>query len=145
VGTFVGREAFTCCREITLPTSALAHPIRLSLSPAVARRQVEAFLDDEGWPGDAGDVVLAVHEALVNAGRHGGGARWAEAGVDGDGVVIHVADRGSAFDPRRFVRQAPDPMAERGRGLWLICHLATSCEIRTTEDGNEMIMRFARP
>ncbi len=132
-------------RQTTLSTSTLARPTRLSLSPAVARREVEAFLRAEGWPGDTGDIVLAVHEALVNAGRHGGGARRAEAVMDGDGLAVVVADRGAGFDPTPFVRQRPDPMSERGRGLWLIGHLATTCEVRTTKDGNEMIMRFARP
>ncbi len=128
-----------------LRTSALAHPINLSLSPAVARRQVEALLEDEGWAEEVCDVVLAVHEALVNAGRHGGGARRAEAAVDDWGVVILVADRGSGFDAKRFVHRPPDPMAERGRGLWLISRLATSYEVRTTGTGTELIMRFARP
>ena len=130
---------------MTLSASALAGPVSLSLSPAVARRQVEALLEDEDWPGDNGDIVLAVHEALVNAGRHGGGARRAEVAIDARGVVVTVADRGAGFNPQPFVRRLPDPMAERGRGLWLICHLATTCEVHTTQDGNEVIMRFARP
>ncbi len=125
-------------------TSALADPVSLSASPAVARREVEALLRDEGWTGEPDDVVLAVHEALVNAGRHGGGVRRAEAAVDRSGVVIKVADGGSGFDPEPFVRRAPDPMAERGRGLWLISRLATAYDVRTTDDGTEIVMRFAR-
>ncbi len=130
---------------MTVAPSALADPIRLSLSPAVARRQVQALLEEEHWPGEVCDVVLAVHEALVNAGRHGGGARRAEAAVNDSGAVIVVADRGSGFDPERFVRRPPDVMAERGRGLWLISRLATSYEVRTTDAGTELIMCFARP
>lgn len=130
---------------MTLATSSLTHPITLSLRPATARRQVEAILHDEGWPGDADGILLALHEALVNATRHGGGARWAEAVVDESGLVLRVFDRGRSFDPRPFVRRAPEPMAERGRGLWLISHLATSCEVQTTSEGNQLTMRFARP
>ena len=132
---------------MTLSTSALARPISLSLRPAAARRQLEAFLRAEGWPGDVDPIVLALHEALVNAGRHGGGARRAEAAVSPDGseLTIVVCDHGGVFDPRPFVHRSPNPMAERGRGLWLISRLATAYEVRSSEGGNEVVMRFTRP
>jgi anti-sigma regulatory factor (Ser/Thr protein kinase) len=130
-----------------LSTSALARPRSLSLRPAAARRQLEALLRDERWPGDTDAIVLALHEALVNAGRHGGGARGAEAAIslDGSELTITVCDQGGGFDPRPYVRRSPNPMAERGRGLWLISRLATAYEVRRTEGGNEVVMRFARP
>lgn len=130
-----------------MSTSAPARPIRLSLRPAAARRQLEAFLRDEGWPGDADAIILALHEALVNAGRHGGGALRAEAvmSLDGSELTIGVCDQGGGFDAGPFVRRSPNPMAERGRGLWLISRLATTYEVRRTEGGTEVIMRFARP
>jgi anti-sigma regulatory factor (Ser/Thr protein kinase) len=132
---------------VTFSTSALARPISLSVRPAAARRQLEAFLRDECWPGDTDAIVLALHEALVNAGRHGGGARRAQAAFSSDGseLTITVCDEGGRFDPGPFVRRSPDPMSERGRGLWLISRLATAYEVRSTEDGNEVVMRFARP
>ena len=134
-------------REATLSTSAPTRPVRLSFRPATARRQLEAFLRDEGWPGDVDAIVLALHEALVNASRHGGGVRRAEAAVSHDGseLTVGVADRGRGFDVRPFVRRSPSLMAERGRGLWLISRLATTYEVRATEDGTELGMRFARP
>jgi anti-sigma regulatory factor (Ser/Thr protein kinase) len=134
-------------REVTLSTSALARPISLSLRPAAARRQLEVFLRDERWPGDVDGIVLALHEALVNATRHGGGAGRAEAAIadDGSELVIAVCDRGGGFDAGPFVRRSPDPMAERGRGLWLISRLATAYEVRSTDGGTEVVMRFARP
>ncbi len=132
---------------MTLSTSAPARPISLSLRPAAARRQLEAFLRDERWRGDIDAIVLALHEALVNAGRHGGGVRRAHAAISPDGseLTIAVCDRGGGFDPGPFVRRSPNPMAERGRGLWLISRLATAYEVRRTEVGNEVVMRFARP
>ena len=128
---------------MTLSASALAHPVSLSIRPATARRQVEALLREEGWPGDVDGIILAVHEALVNAARHGGGARRAEAVIDGPDLVFTVCDRGAGFDTRPFVRRSPDPMAERGRGLWLISRLATTYEVRCTPEGNELTLRFA--
>jgi anti-sigma regulatory factor (Ser/Thr protein kinase) len=144
-GEVAGRNPVTKRREVTLSTSALARPVSLSLRPATARRQVQALLRDEDWPGDADAVVLALHEALVNASRHGGGARRAEAAVDGAELVITVWDRGSRFDPRPFAHRSTDPMAERGRGLWLISQLATDYDVHSTAQGNELTMRFARP
>ena len=130
-----------------MSSSALARPIRLSVRPAAARRQLEEFLRDERWPGDTDAIVLALHEALVNAARHGGGARWARAAIsfDGSELTIAVGDQGRGFDPEPFVRRSPSPMAERGRGLWLISRLAAGYEVRSTEGGNEVVMRFARP
>ncbi len=116
----------------------------LSLRPARARREVETLLARHGWT-DTDDVVLALHEALVNASRHGGGVRRAEAAVDPSGLVIVVTDRGSGFDPQPFVRRPPDLMADRGRGLWLISRLATTYDVRRTPEGTELTMRFARP
>ena len=132
---------------MTFSTSALAGPISLPLRPAAARRQLERFLRDERWPGDAEAIVLALHEALVNASRHGGGARRAEAAIAADGseLTIAVCDRGGGFDPGPFVRRSPSPMAERGRGLWLISRLASAYEIRRTDGGTEVVMRFAHP
>ena len=133
-------------RETTLSTSALARPIRLSLRPAAARRQLEAFLRDERWPGETDAALLALHEALVNATRHGGGARSAQAAISSDGseLTIAVCDRGRGFDPEPFVRRSPNPMAERGRGLWLISRLATGYEVHSKEGGNEVVMWFSR-
>ena len=130
-----------------MSTSALARPISLSVRPAAARRQLEAFLRDERWPGDTDAIVLALHEALVNAGRHAGGARRVRAAVSPDGseLTIAVCDQGGGFDPGPFVRRSPDPMSEGGRGLWLISRLATAYEVRRSEDGNEVVMRFTRP
>ena len=83
----------------------------------------------------------------MNAGRHGGGARRAEVAISPDGseLTIAVCDQGEGFDAQPFVRRSPNPMAERGRGLWLISRLATTYEVRRTEGGTEVIMRFARP
>ena len=123
----------------------LAQPIGLSLRPAIARRQVEELLRRERWPGDIDEIVLALHEALVNAQRHAGGVRRAEATVDRSSVVIQIWDRGPGFDPTPFVRRAPPAMAEHGRGLWLISQLTSACEVRREDEGTAVVLRFDRP
>ena len=114
------------------PTSA--SPTPLSLRPSRARRQLEDLLSDEGWSGDVDGVILAMHEALVNAQRHAGGAVRVEARVHGPVLELEVVDRGPGFD-FPTVPRAPEPMAERGRGLWLMCRISTRCEVR--RDGEE--------
>ena len=116
----------------------------LSLRPARARGEVESLLTRHAWTG-ADDVVLALHEALVNAQRHAGGAVRAEACIDGSSLVLQVWDRGPGFDLDSYVHRPPDPMAERGRGLWLISQLATAVDVRYHDDGVVLVMRFDRP
>jgi anti-sigma regulatory factor (Ser/Thr protein kinase) len=116
----------------------------LSIRPAQARREMEALLGRLAWVGTE-DVVLALHEALVNAQRHAGGAVRAEACVDGSSLVLRVWDRGPGFDLDRYIRRPPDPMSERGRGLWLISRVATAMDVRYHDDGVALVMRFDRP
>ena len=127
-----------------MTASGLAQPIALSLRPAHARRQVEELLRRERWQGEIDGVVLALHEALVNAQRHAGGIRRAEAAFDGSSLVVSVWDRGPGFDPSSYVNHSPDPMAEQGRGLWLISRLTTTWDVRRDDDGTAVVMRFDR-
>lgn len=121
--------------------SSLIRPVDLSLQPAAARHQVGTLLTDSGWHGDVDGVVLAVHEALVNAQRHGGGVSRATAAIDGDTVVIEVRDRGRGFgvpdDPA-----VPDPAAERGRGLFLIRRLAAGVDVSRVGGEVRLVLRF---
>ncbi len=125
------------------PPARLHQPRHLQLSPqpAVARRQLERALSGR-WAGDVSGVLLAVSEALVNAHRHAGGARRAEAWVNGSSVVVQVCDRGPAFDPRPYTESPPDVMAERGRGLWLMSRLADACHVHRERDGACLVLRF---
>ena len=119
----------------------LATPTTLSLRPTRARQQLENLLGRQKWPGDIDAVVLAMHEALVNAQRHAGGAVRLEVRVDGPTVVLEVFDRGPGFRlPSPPV--PPDPMAERGRGLWLMCRTSSRCDVRREGGQNCVCLRF---
>ncbi len=117
----------------------LATPTSLSLRPARARRQLEELLAERRWKGDVEDVVLAMHEALVNAQRHAGGAVAVEAVLEGPTLVIEVVDRGPGFQ-LPSPPPVPDPLAERGRGLWLMCRVSRRCEVQ--RDGDETCVRL---
>lgn len=124
-----------------MTTPHLTTPTSLSLRPARARQQLEELLADRGWAGDVEGVVLAVHEALVNAQRHAGGAVAVEVLLDGSALVVEIFDRGPGFElPSPPV--APDPLAERGRGLWLMSRLCSRCEVRRDGDETCVHLRF---
>lgn len=117
--------------------SALTRPVELSRHPAVARRQLTAMLSDADWDGDVDGVLLAVHEAMVNAQRHGGGVTHAGAHFDGSSLVVEVTDRGRGFDVPDSPGM-PELTAERGRGLFLIRRLASDAHL--VRDGADVCL-----
>ncbi|MGH9278727.1 MAG: ATP-binding protein [Acidimicrobiales bacterium] len=109
--------------------SGLAQSCSLPPNPSDARHELQALLSASAWPGDADAVVLAVHEAIMNSELHAGGATAATAQTDGTTVVVEVHDGGPGFDIDGHARHPPDPLAERGRGLWLISQIAHGWEL----------------
>lgn len=99
------------------------------------------MLTDAAWPGDVDNAVLAVHEALTNAIEHGGGVRSVTAAVEGTVLEVAVCDGGSGFAVRGW-NDRPDPLSERGRGLWLISRIADNCDVDTTAHGTCLRLRF---
>ena len=99
------------------------------------------MLDDADWSGDADGAILAVHEAMVNSQRHGGGVTRAIAGFDGRSLVVRIFDRGRGFK----VPDSPQPAdasAERGRGLFLIRHLASEARVLRAGRDVQLVMTF---
>ena len=121
--------------------TAPSRSIALSGEAGVARRQVAETLDEANWRGDVDSVLLAVHEALVNAQRHAGGVSRATACLDGDSFRVEVWDRGKGFRMPRSTA-APDTMAERGRGLFLMRRLASDVRIARTAGEVGLLLRF---
>lgn len=124
-----------------MPVSALHRPVELPPQPAAARRELARLLDDSHWQGDADGAILAVHEAMVNAQRHGGGVTRALAGFDGRALVVQVCDRGRGFD----VPESPeliDTAAERGRGLFLIRHFASDAHVVRSGKDVQLVLTF---
>ncbi|HET7720647.1 MAG TPA: ATP-binding protein [Acidimicrobiales bacterium] len=125
-----------------MPVSALRRPIELSPQPAVARRELARLLDDAHWSGDSDGALLAVHEAMVNSHRHGGGVTRATAGFDGRSLVVRVCDRGRGFEVPKSPQLA-DNAAERGRGLFLIRHLASDAHVVRAGRDVQLVLTFA--
>jgi anti-sigma regulatory factor (Ser/Thr protein kinase) len=114
--------------------------------PAGARRMVAAECRRCGLSAQrTDDVVLAAHELVTNAIRHGGGGGvlriWSEDGT----VVCQIEDRGAGIpDPLQGFLPPPDPGGGGGWGLWLARHLADLVEVRTGAGGSTVRLR-ARP
>lgn len=121
--------------------TASTRSIALSDEAPVARRQVAEALGEAGWRGDVDGVLLAVHEALVNAQRHAGGVSRARACLDGDSFLVEVWDRGQGFRMPRSKR-VPDTMAERGRGLFLMRQIATDVRVSRSAGEVGLFLRF---
>jgi anti-sigma regulatory factor (Ser/Thr protein kinase) len=124
-----------------MAASSRAKPVELPSQPSAARRALARLLAEAEWPGDADGALLAVHEAMVNAHRHGGGVARATAGFEGPTLVVEVGDRGHGFDmPERPLLAGAG--AERGRGLFLIRHLTSAAEVVAARGGARLVLRF---
>ena len=124
-----------------MPVSARSRPVELPPQPGAARRELARILDDSHWPGDADGAILAVHEGMVNAQRHGGGVTRATAGFDGRSLVVRIWDRGRGFEVPDSPQRA-DSAAERGRGLFLIRHLASDARVVRTGNDVQLVLTF---
>lgn len=123
------------------PDETGSRRIPLSPEPAVARHQLGSILSSLRWAGNVDDALLALNEALVNAGQHAGGVRRAEASV-GSSLVIQIWDRGRGFDPVPYAHRPPELLAEHGRGVWLMSRVADSCEVHRDGRGHRLVLRF---
>ena len=124
-------------------TTSLTPSAELSRQPAAARRELTRFLADRSWDGDVDAVVLAVHEAMVNAQRHAGGVTGVRAAVEDGNVVVEVSDRGRGFGVPDGP-QEPDTGLERGRGLFLIHRLADDARVVRSGPNVCLQLRFKR-
>jgi anti-sigma regulatory factor (Ser/Thr protein kinase) len=126
-------------REIVLPNE----PSRIS----EIRRFVGAFLADLRAPVEtSSEILLAVGEAAGNAYRHGrGNGGRSEIRVrceyDRPDFSVQVADDGPGFDPDEVARRgAPDPLAQGGRGLFLMRELMDGVDLETSGSGTTVTL-----
>ena len=109
--------------------------------PAQARRVVQECAAALGL-GEAGDdLVLVVSEIVTNAVRHGSPPVRLQVVVDGDLVVVQVAD-GSPSPP---VPRDADEQAEGGRGMALVDLLAAEHGVRRDPPGKTVWASVRRP
>ena len=96
------------------------------------RREIARYLSRHAADDAALDEAeLVVSELLGNTARHAAGPVWAALGWPAASPVLTVRDLGPGFDPA-LLESAEDrptsPLAESGRGLFLISRLAPEFE-----------------
>jgi len=97
-------------------------------SLTTVRHEVRAYLerhalDHEGV--EQADVVVA--ELLSNAVRHAGTGAWIEVVWDEEQPLVTVRDVGPGFT---FAgSEPPPPLAESGRGLWMVARLSEQLQV----------------
>jgi serine/threonine-protein kinase RsbW len=109
----------------------------------VARLAAHCGLDGHRLDG----FVLAVHESVINAVRHGGGhgtiTLWA-----GDGLLrAETVDQGSGIPAGHLQgHRRPPGTSDTGRGIYLIRRLCDEVAFRTGPDGTavQVAMRLPR-
>jgi serine/threonine-protein kinase RsbW len=114
----------------------------------IGRMQAEAIArrlkyDEE----EVQDIKSAVGEAVDNAIEHG----VSEKGIDlhyhlsPTDLVIEIIDYGCGFSPEGMGAVPPEPMAERGRGIFMMRHLLDNISINSSPgEGTQAVMRKKR-
>ncbi|MFC0033948.1 ATP-binding protein [Micromonospora chaiyaphumensis] len=106
------------------------------------RHAVTAAVAAAGLAGArAEDFVLAVHELVTNAVRHGGGTGHLHLRRQGDLLTCDVVDHGPGVEAPPIRQVAGD--AAGGRGLWLADHLADSLSLHRRADGTTATVTMA--
>lgn len=111
-----------------------------------ARAGVREWMDARGViPGRADDMLVAITELTTNAVRAARTAVEVRAWTTPEVVSFEVIDDGPGFDPSipHDAREL-DPLAERGRGLFLVATLADECTIESGPNGTIVRCAVAR-
>jgi anti-sigma regulatory factor (Ser/Thr protein kinase) len=109
---------------------------RAADAASTARAEARAMCDDLGEVALVDDVVLVVSELVTNAVQHGQGEIVLELEVQGERVLVTVADDGPG-EP-----QLPDPVAhgaEGGRGLALVAAVAQEWGVHPAAEGGKAV------
>lgn len=107
----------------------------LPLSAASSRLAREFVVSVTGLPEDS-RMAVVVTELVTNAVIHAGSRPHLTVGVDGDAVVVQVADDG----PGRPVLQSVDSVETSGRGLALVDQMAESWGVAPRSGGSGKVV-----
>ncbi|MEU1086930.1 ATP-binding protein [Streptomyces sp. NPDC005892] len=121
--------------------SVLVTGAALPTSAAAAREQVEALLREQFVPGDGGirddivcaDALLVTSELVTNAYRHGGGLTDFSARIEGDELLLSVADGSTELPVARS--HTPGQYALGGYGWPMAIRLTKSLSAIPTASG----------
>jgi anti-sigma regulatory factor (Ser/Thr protein kinase) len=110
---------------------------------ALVRRQVRAACAGRGLAGDdLYPFVLAVHEAMTNVVRHGGGQGQLVLWWHAEHLWCEITDHGPGIPDTCLPARLPGPDALGRRGLWLIKRACTSCKVTTDATGTRLLLGY---
>lgn len=120
------------------------------------REDVRRWVLAQGWTErQAGELVLALDEAVTNVIRHGYGGRpqqrilvTAEVirdAQEGEGVELCIRDYGRQVDPKQICGRDLEDVRPGGLGVHIIHAMTSTCEYQRAEGGGmRLIMRKYR-
>lgn len=101
---------------------------------AWARREFVRALRSKGAVADPFAAEVVFSELVGNAVRHAPGRVQVQLEFDGGDAVLRVRDSGPGFEPATTL--PTNPLAEGGRGLYIVSQLAKEFKAeRTSRDG----------
>jgi anti-sigma regulatory factor (Ser/Thr protein kinase) len=111
-----------------------------------ARARFVEFLQSLASPSEFIDTAeLVFGELLGNVVRHAPGPVEISIDLYDDAMVLHVVDSGPPLTAIGRRRLPDDVLSERGRGLFIVQHLATEVRIeRVRERGNHISVTMPR-
>lgn len=123
------------------------HARRLAFDAAglsTVRDAVQATATRAGIaPNRIEDLVVATSEIAGNSIRHAGGSGALQTWTESDAAVCQVHDHGVLIDPLAGQRR-PDPLSERGWGLWLANQLCDLVQLHSDGGGTSVRLRVRR-
>ncbi|MFG3708073.1 ATP-binding protein [Micromonospora sp. NPDC047670] len=109
--------------SVPAPATELISQDFTAATVTALRHRLQAAVTAAGLTGDVGyDFVLAVHELVTNAVRHGGGHGRLDLRCQDDLLICEITDQGPATGSLPVRLPAADVVG--GRGLWLAHRLA---------------------
>jgi len=115
------------------------------------RQRVQGWVGEHGWSEpQAGEIVLALDEALANVIRHGYGGRVdgrillsaavVEDPREGAGLEMRVRDFGRQVDPTQICGRDLEDVRPGGLGVHIIRAMMNSCEYRRADGGGMLLI-----
>ena len=115
-----------------------------SASLPTVRHELESWLGEVGVSNAvAGDLVTAASELCTNAIRAARSNVSLGARLEGQTLVMEVRDDGPGFQAE-LSDEAPDPLADAGRGLFVVRQLVDVLWVESDPDAGGTIARCGR-
>lgn len=110
------------------------------------RKQVRDVSSREGLSGtDLYQFVLAVHEAMTNVVRHGGGHGQLLLWWRAENLWCEVTDHGAGIPEASLPGRQTGVGQPNYHGLWLIRRACTSCRVTTDATGTRLLLGYRMP